>query len=60
VTNVTSKEITCAAKIFKKGETQFRDADLSAGKLAQISNHPSLKWVIVQDKPTDAATKETK
>ena len=60
VTNPTSKDVVCAAIKFAPGETQFRDTDLSAGKLAQISSHPRLKWVTVENKPSDATKKGAK
>ncbi|WP_299072888.1 hypothetical protein [uncultured Paraglaciecola sp.] len=53
VTNPIEKPVVCGAIKFAPGETQFKNADLSQAKLAQISSHPRLKWVKVQDKPVD-------
>jgi hypothetical protein len=61
VNNTLKTPVTCAAKQFTPGENEFRDTDLSPAKLAQIANHPALKWVKVQDRPVDSApTKATK
>jgi hypothetical protein len=53
ITNSNDKPVTCAARQYKPGENKVRDAELSPAKLAQISNHPSLKWVKVEDRPID-------
>lgn len=53
ITNSSNKPVTCAARQFKTGENKVRDAELSPAKLAQISNHPSLKWVKVEDRPVN-------
>jgi hypothetical protein len=65
VTNKAANPVTCAAKVFEPGDNDFRDPDLSPAKLAQISNHPSLKWVKVEDRLVETvesvkAKKETK
>lgn len=52
VTNNSDKPVTRAAIELKPGENRFKDAELSAGKLAQIAAHPDLKWVSVEDRPT--------
>ncbi len=53
VTNKSNKTVCSAAIDFAPGENQFKDTDLSEGKLAQISAHPSLKWVTVEDRPAE-------
>jgi len=58
VTNQTKQPLTRADIEFAPGENRFKDAELSAGKLAQISAHPNLKWVKVEDKPIDKAAKQ--
>ncbi|WP_416305213.1 hypothetical protein [Neptunicella sp. SCSIO 80796] len=58
VTNNTDKPVTRAAVEFQPGETKFKDDQLSPGKLAQISAHPALKWVEVEDRPTDKPDKK--
>ncbi len=64
VTNASALPVTSAAMQFEPGENRFKDEQLSTGKLAQISHHPLLKWVKVEDRPVDdrpaEKTKEAK
>lgn len=64
VTNTSDKAVTSAATQFEPGENRFKAGQLSTGKLAQISHHPLLKWVRVEDRPLDdrpaEKTKEAK
>jgi hypothetical protein len=53
ITNSTAQPVNRIARTFAPGETKFRDAELSPAKLAQISSHPSLKWVKVEDRPIE-------
>ena len=53
VTNASDNDITRAAVTFKPGENKFKTGELSDGKRAQISAHPKLKVVVVEDRPIE-------
>lgn len=60
VTNNTKVDITRAGRTFAPGENHVPNAELSPAKLAQISHHPDLKWVQVEDRPIDSDPAVTK
>ncbi len=60
VTNATDQNITRAAITFKPGENKFKSGELSDGKQAQISAHPKLKIVDVEDRPTESKASTSK
>lgn len=53
VTNSSDNEITRAAVAFKPGENKLKTGFLSDGQRAQISAHPQLKIVDVEDRPIE-------
>ena len=53
VTNASDNDITRVAVTFKPGENKFKTGELSDGKRAQISAHPKLKVVVVEDRPIE-------
>ena len=60
VTNATDQNITRAAITFKPGENKFKTGELSNGKRTQISAHPKLKIVEVEDRPTESKASTAK